>query len=75
MCGSPVVVDRAGALPARSMQVQDMLDPEYYVGAVRGADGAWTTAKYCDAAIDALVAERDMTVLCRVFITVTALPK
>ena len=39
-----------------------MIDPEYYVGAVRGADGAWTTTKYCDAAIDALVAERDMKV-------------
>ena len=46
-----------------SVQVQDMMDPEYYVGAVRGADGAWTTTKYCDAAISALVTERDMQVL------------
>ena len=40
-----------------------MMDPEYYVGAVRSPDGAWTTTKYCDAALDALVTERDMEVL------------
>ncbi len=39
-----------------------MMDPEYYLGAVRGADGSWSTTKYCDAALDAPVAERDMKV-------------
>ncbi len=40
-----------------------MIDPEYYVGAVRGADGNWITNKYSDAAVDGRVSERDMKVL------------
>ena len=40
-----------------------MIDPEYYVGAVRGADGAWNTTKYCDAAVDARITQHDLKVL------------
>jgi Mini-chromosome maintenance replisome factor len=29
-------------------QVQDMLDPEYYIGALQCSDGTWVTAKYAD---------------------------
>ena len=41
-----------------------MIDPEYYVGAVRGGDGAWSTTKYCDEAVDARVTEHDMKACC-----------
>ena len=42
-----------------------MIDPEYYVGAVRGAGGGWTTTKYSDAAVDGRTSEDDMQVLRR----------
>jgi len=40
---------RGAHAPARAYQVQDMFDPEFYVGAWRLPGGAWRTAKYCDA--------------------------
>ena len=40
-----------------------MIDPEYYVGAVRGAGGGWTTNKYSDALVDGRISEEDMQVL------------
>ncbi|KAK9804871.1 hypothetical protein WJX72_009431 [[Myrmecia] bisecta] len=41
------------AIPNRSLvcfrgMVQDMLDPEYYVGAFQRTDGSWQTTKYAD---------------------------
>ena len=47
----------------QNTQVQDMIDPEYYVGAVRGAGGCWSTNKYSDAAVDGRASGCDMKVL------------
>ena len=39
-----------------------MVDPEYYLGAYRGPDGRWSTAKFSDTADVASLAEADMKV-------------
>ena len=46
-------------------QVSDMLDPEYYLGAFRGADGRWITTKFSDGAVMAQVADTDAKARCR----------
>jgi hypothetical protein len=48
---------------ANRPQVQDTLDPEYYLGAARLADGSWATTKFSDAGPAAPPpAEEDMKV-------------
>jgi hypothetical protein len=48
---------------ANRPQVQDTLDPEYYLGAARLPDGSWATTKFSDAALAARPpAEEDMKV-------------
>ena len=48
---------------ANRPQVQDTLDPEYYLGAARLLDGSWATTKFSDAALTASPpAEEDMKV-------------
>ena len=48
---------------ANGPQVQDTLDPEYYLGAARLSDGSWATTKFSDAALAAPPpAEEDMKV-------------
>lgn len=48
---------------ANRPQVQDTLDPEYYLGAARLPDGSWATSKFSDAALAAPPpAEEDMKV-------------
>ena len=48
---------------ANCPQVQDTLDPEYYLGAARLPDGSWATTKFSDVALAAPPpAEEDMKV-------------
>jgi hypothetical protein len=48
------------AMPT-AKQVQDMLNPEYYLGAFQLPDGSWRTTQFCDApppGLDAAAATR-----------------
>ncbi|RMZ55547.1 hypothetical protein APUTEX25_000130, partial [Auxenochlorella protothecoides] len=45
-----------GTLVRYTGMVQDMLNPEYYVGAVQLADGSWVSARFQDQVVDDLKA-------------------
>ena len=47
------------------MQVQDMMDPEYYVGAYRQQHGLWQTRKYSDAPAGAICEDTETVIWTR----------